>query len=75
MNVENKKVFITGLNEWQNKLAVRENDLKFESESDKIDMARRLYLKERIDKINELRLNIRIEIKKQEQESKHYVGV
>lgn len=75
MNIGNKKVFISGLLEWHNELIIRKNEIIDDSNSNLIDNARKLYLKERVEKLNEIIFNIKQEMKKQEQESKHYTGV
>lgn len=75
MNVDNRKVFISGLLDWQNKLMIRKNEILDDCNSGKNDNARKLYLKERVEKIEEMIFNIKQERKMQEQESRHYIGV
>jgi len=75
MNIENKKVFITGLMEWHNQLVIRYNDLCEEKADTRTSTDRNLYLGKRIDKINEMIANIKKEVKQQKHDSKHYIGV
>ncbi len=75
VNVENRKVFIIGLQEWHNKLVIRKNDVEEEHKDARTGTDRKFYLMKRIDKINDMILNIKAEIKTQRNDSKHYIGV
>lgn len=75
MNIEHKTIFIKGLDEWKNQLIIRKGDIITDISSDINDNARRIYLKEKVEKINEMIFNIKQEKEKQEKESKHYTGV
>ncbi len=75
MNIEHKKIFITGLMEWHNQLIIRKNELEEEKADTRTSTDRHLYLGTRIDKINEMIINIKNEIKQQKHDCKHYIGI
>lgn len=75
MNVEHRKIFITGLQEWFNQLTIRKNDLEEEWRTAATKTERRFYLRKRIDRVLEMTTNIKEEIKQQKNASKHYIGI